>query len=517
MLVTQAPDSWPPPQPTTGSGRTAARLKIGTLLVGTVAAFHASLSSLMTALGGETPLAYTGLIPLFAALIALAPQPSIPRGDEARQAKDVRWGIACLAVSLVVLAGPRWGLTVVWPARLDLVALPIFVTGLTILLFGSGAVRARRFALLFLLLGWPLPYMFVLFHLLPAFSHLTVEAVRGTLHVIRVARPSGTPGSATFVVGGRQAQPISVAATCSGISSFFGWLLLAGAATVVLVGPRWRKAAWIATGLALTWVLNLARILVIFAVADAWGKHVALDEVHPYAGIVLFTLNTAVLSVLAPRMGLRWSDVLSGKGGPQEQAADAALLVERRRPHQGLVPLAAGIAVLAVTIAFMSDGRLPRLDPTRSVARPSQLVAPGTAPRLTGWTVTGQPDVGWAAPYFGDTSSWVRFRLARSLVPGEQVEVDQIYSTSRPALAQYGLAAFSRGFNTASAHTVRLARGLTGVEFVSFSGRPTVVWTRQVGGSTNRGFEEVFVTSSAPAPAAEGVAEAVARGLVSPS
>jgi hypothetical protein len=129
--------------------------------------------------------------------------------------------------------------------------------------------------------------------------------------------------------------------------------------------------------------------------------------------------------------------------------------------------------------------------------------------------VTKDADVQWAAPYFGDTSSWARFTAVPSSGgPARRVQIDEIYSTSRDSLAQYGLNAYSGGFDTASAHAVHLARGVTGLEIRSFGGEPAVAWTRRVGGSTNGGFEEVFVTARWPGSTATGTVESLARSLV---
>jgi hypothetical protein len=96
-----------------------------------------------------------------------------------------------------------------------------------------------------------------------------------------------------------------------------------------------------------------------------------------------------------------------------------------------------------------------------------------------------------------------------------RVQVDQIYSTSRVALAEYGLRAYSEGFDTVSAKAIPLARGVEAVEVRSLSGDPIVIFTRRVGGSTNSGFEEVFVAARWHGHGSVTAAEGVARSLAS--
>jgi exosortase/archaeosortase family protein len=452
-------------------------------------------------------------------LIAWARWSTGPRPDQARSPSDRWWALGFLAAAFALVAGPFLGLTVVWPARLDLVALPLFVTGATVALFGLPVARAQRLALAFLLLGWTLPYMIVLFRVLPPFSDLTLGAIRQIIHVLRVARPSNVGGGTDFLVGARHGLRISVAATCSGISSFFGFLLLGGAATVLLAGPRRRKAIWVALGLALCWVVNLARILGIFAIAGTWGEHVALDDIHPYAGIVLFTLTTAVVAAMAPRLGLRWREPLfsptdkptADPPGPREASTAPPNVVTVSRSSG--VPAAAAIVAAAALLVAVADARLARFDPTRSVARTRGATAAGETPTLTGWSVITKPGPLWASPYFGETSGWARFVAIRGDDPDAVVSIDLIDSSQLEALASYGVNAYYGGFRVASAHPIRIAPGVEGVELRSFAGWPTVAWTRRVGVGHQDTFEEVFVTARRRGAAAVSDVEAAARGL----
>jgi exosortase len=495
-------------------------LRLTFLVAATLVAFHTTLVALVASLGGETPLAYAGLVPLFAAGVALVRRSAAPWPGRAASPRDILIGASLLAGSVAILVAPSVGLSVAWPARLDLVALPMFVAGMVIVLFGSAVARAQRFALWFLLLAWPLPFMVVLFHLLPPFSSATVATTKGLLHVVHVARPSSVAGGSTFVVGAH-ALAISVAATCSGISSFFGFLLLATAAMVLLCGPRSRKLLWIAVGLSLTWAVNLGRILLIFAVAGRWGEHVALDEVHPYAGIVLFTMVTAAMTVLAPKFGLTWSALANpggeageSSGGPAG-AAGATVATVGARPSAGLRPLGVTAIVVVALIAAVADGRLPRVDPLRHIAGTPSPVQTQTTPAVPGWSAVRGRDVLWAAPYFGETSGWSRWSLTAQSRPGARVTVDEIDSPDKTALGAYGEAAYFDGYSVLSARPFRLLPGVEGAILRTPEGHETVVWARPAAHGSHRMVEEVFVSAHVsggfPPAELEGVARSLAR------
>ena len=230
--------------------------------------------------------------------------------------------IASLAINLLL---PVQLSTMFWVWHVDLLALPLFVAGSMALLFGVRSLWRARLGIIFLFLAWPLPYTMLVMRQLQQFTDATLAGVKAVLGVWPIARPlSGSGGSLFLVQHGAESFQVSVASACSGVNGLVGYTLVGIAFVAIVKGPIWRKLAWLGAGLLLIWLLNVARIILIFAVGKEWGESVALDALHPYLGLVTFSLGVLVMLALLGRFGLRLSisRPTGAKPTPPDGAAD---------------------------------------------------------------------------------------------------------------------------------------------------------------------------------------------------
>src|SRR5947209_11085759 len=270
-------------------------------------AYHYSLSTLVRNLGVDSPLAYLGLVPFIAlAMAASRGVVSKPEPDIHDRQLDYIVGIP-LVVGAVAIADalPARLSTMFWVWRIDLLSLPLFASGTVALVFGVRALWRMRAAIAFLLLAWPLPYTTVLDRWLASFMNVTITALRLLVGRIPVAQPvSGGDGSLFAVTRAGREFVVSVASACSGANGMVGFILVGVAFVAVVKGRRPPKAIWLLGGTALLWLLNLGRILLIFAVGQRWGDHAAIDSFHPYIGLVVFNLGVALMILVMPAFGL---------------------------------------------------------------------------------------------------------------------------------------------------------------------------------------------------------------------
>jgi len=243
-----------------------------------IVAYHYSFSTLLRTLKTDTPLAYLGLVPFIAlALAAARVRPMKPEPDIHDREVDYIIGVPLLLASLAInLLLPVRLSTMYWVWRVDLLALPLFVAGAISILFGVRTLWRLRFPVLFLLFAWPLPYTVLLMQQLQNFTNATLAAVKGALGVVSVASPAtGSDGSLFNITHAGKTFQVSVASACSGVNGLVGYTLVTAAFLSIVKGRWFKKIAWLVLGLVTIWLLNVARILIIFAVGKQWGEAVA--------------------------------------------------------------------------------------------------------------------------------------------------------------------------------------------------------------------------------------------------
>jgi exosortase/archaeosortase family protein len=417
----------------------------------------------------------------------------------------------------VVLPG-RLG-AMFWVNRLDLLFLPLFVTGATVLLFGLRVAWRQKVALAYLFLGWPWLYTTFLLGTLGGFTSLTLRGLNVPLHVLRVATPVAGDAGVFQVVHDGRATSISVVTACSGIDGMVGFLLIGVALAAVVSGPLIRKGLWLATGLVLLWITNLARLLLIFWVGKEAGPHLALGILHPVAGLVMFCIGVGLMSVLLRPFGL--SRV---KETPRAPATAPGSATPR-------VFAAVGILLAAAVVLSVSDSELQTFNPVAAATGEPKLgsfLADPADP--VGWTAAFETEYTFAKPLFGQDSRWFRY-LYSPTSPGRSplhstlpVTADVIDAGSLDGFDAYGVTAcYSfHGYTLRDVANVDLGDGISG-QALSYSGVTArqnwsiVYWIWPVETGTGTRYERVILylqnTSSAAAtlaPHSAGSAQLVA-------
>ncbi len=337
-------------------GRVGALLGPLLAVAATVAAYHYSLVSLARGLTLQTPLAYLGLVPIGAVLLAAAQiansrVPELPpmRLDFVlgRLLGVLFIGIATTLVLLVPLSVSFWLL------RVDLLSLPIFVAGVVMLLYGVRQSWRLRASILFLVLAWPVPYLPIVGRLLEWSTEATIRAVAAVTSVVRIAEYAGREG--IFFIGDGDRFALSVASACAGVNSVIGFAILGCAVAVVVQGRIWRRLAWVATGVVVVWLLNVLRIVVILAAGHFFGQSAALDILHPVAGLVVF--NIAVIGMLTAlrRFGLEIGPSRAAPTVPPPTTPSAVVLPRWNRGVRR-------VAVMMAIVVAASGSRIREFD-----------------------------------------------------------------------------------------------------------------------------------------------------------
>lgn len=469
MTLIMAPVSTPkraprperPPRAARRFDRSVIRPVLAVAIIGV--AYHTSIGTLVAALSLDTPLAHLALVPVIALLLA-----AINRRDPAEPSihdRQLDWilGVPLLVGPLLMnLLLPARLSTMFWVWRVDLLSLPFFVAGVVCLLFGVRTLWRIRAAVLFLFLAWPYPYNRVLDRWLGEFTKLTIAGLKHALTPMPIAAPlPGGDGSLFSIKYGTSDIRMSVASACSGANGVVGFFIVGLAFLLVIEGSKRRKLVWLAVGAALVWILNIVRIMVIFAAARTWGERVALDGFHPVIGLVVFNLAIIAMLLIMKPFGLRM------RTRPAAVRADGSRGTPRRPK-----PTAAygSIVAIALVIAVL-NGDLSKSDPVASSLGTPRLASFAvTRETPSGWSLAENQRIDWAKRFFGRDSSWVRYVFtddpggAGAIQATLPVFADIIETSSRDSLTAYGIEACYKfhGYKVTTQRSVDLGNGVVG-------------------------------------------------------
>ncbi len=391
------------------TSRTAVQLSL--VLGGTLVAYPYSLLTLIEQLDVQSPLAYVGLVPVFA--LALAGAYVKPKRNEPdiydRQLDYIVGVPLILGAAAITILLPHHMSSTYWQWRVDLLAVPLFIAGLLAIVFGVRVLWRQRLPIAYLLLALPALYTVVLDSVLLWYTNFTVTMLRTIVAHVRVAVPSAVPADALFMVthNGHSFE-LQVVTACSGVDGLVGFLLIGLLFAAMVSGPILRKSAWLLAGLPLLWAINLGRMMFIFWAGKEWGEKVALDVFHPFIGLFTFSAGVTIWALAHRRFGLR---IRGFSSSPRPSEGEVGKLANR--PRATAVPAiaaAAIVVVIASVVIGIGDNRLKAYDLIENaVGEPrlgSFLVSPA---RVPGWTSGYDQQFFNGQPEFGPTSLWYRY------------------------------------------------------------------------------------------------------------
>jgi exosortase/archaeosortase family protein len=468
--------------------RTQTRLRVALVLGMVVIAYHYSLLTLVQSLPLETPLAYVGLAPLIALVLAglraRVTKPEFPIYD--RQV-DYIIGVPLLAVAVIVNTVFRTRMsTMFWVWRIDMFSLPFFVAGAVCVVFGVRTAWRQKAAIGFLFLAWPYVYQVLLLRFLNQLTNTTLSGVRAATGLTRVAQSApGSDGSLFQVWHAGRPFQISVASACAGVNGMVGFLLVGVAFAVIVRGPFLRKVLWLAGGLALLWAINVGRILFIFWTGRMWGEGVAIDVFHPFIGLVTFS-GGVVLMVLALRLfGLKIDGALLEPPSAHAVESDGRV----KHSHLIAVPrvwwalLVVGLVGLPLAVL---NSNLKSFDLVADALGVPRLASFSDYPAVpSGWEAHLSDRYDWAKPYFGASSTWLRYTLSPGVSPqlqlqsSEPVVADVISTSNLQSFSTYGVEACYRfhGYKLRDLAQVDLGGGIKAQSLSFYNPKEAQDWT----------------------------------------
>jgi exosortase/archaeosortase family protein len=299
--------------PTRISERGVHQSSLAWLAIAVVAA-PSTIVGLLRGLNGELPAAYAGVAAVAMVAVALFARPTSPP-------RSPQWSIALFATAMSLA-----GLAPFVPSgRFDV--LSVFAVAVAIAVT-RGAARAVGWITALGVLSWPVVHTELIGRHLRGFTSGTVIAVEQFDRLTNLASRQGSSSSFAVVHNGATSV-LDVAVSCSGANGLAATLIVGIIVSSLSSASLRRKALWLLLGLIAQWVFNVARIIVLFWVAQRWGTPVAIDTVHPVIGLALFVGVLAGMWRLARRMGIVPLQPSSRIAPPTVDAADPTMRVDK--------------------------------------------------------------------------------------------------------------------------------------------------------------------------------------------
>jgi exosortase len=188
--------------------------------------------------------------------------------------------------------------------RISLISLVLLSWGIPFYLFGWQLARKLIFPCSYLIFCIPLNFMDVLAFPLRIFS---TKLAAGMLNGIGIGAVRSGTAIYSNVAGGFE---FDVADPCSGLRSLLAMTALTAVYAYFTQRTFIRKWILFAASIPLAVIGNIARIVTVAIVAEAFGGKLALGIYHDYSGYILFTAAITMMVVIGGILNLEFSEVL---------------------------------------------------------------------------------------------------------------------------------------------------------------------------------------------------------------
>jgi len=215
------------------------------------------------------------------------------------QIKDVTGTLLYLIAFLV-----KWyGSYTFQPLEYHIASLPIFIAGLTLIIFNPQTLRTLIFPIAFLTFLIPPPVELAQ----KAGSALATLSSQAAYNILKTIGLPVTLSSAYMspviyleTQSGTQ-FPFAIDIACSGLYSLIGFAIFAVFTAYIVREPLQKKLAILAMGLPLIYALNILRITLIVLIGHTSGPTLALNIFHLLGGWTLILIGTLMILTISEK------------------------------------------------------------------------------------------------------------------------------------------------------------------------------------------------------------------------
>jgi exosortase len=184
------------------------------------------------------------------------------------------------------------------------ITIPIFISGLILILFNSQTLRQLVFPMAFLAFLTPPPSQ-ILFGFGSTLSVISSEASSAIVNALGIHSIISSDYGNPVIILTRPDQTtmgFMVDIACSGIYSLMGFLVFAAFMAYIIRDKMWKKTTIFLIGLPIIYLFNITRLSIILLIGYQYGEQLALQIFHLVGGWTLIFLGTLLLLTISEKI-----------------------------------------------------------------------------------------------------------------------------------------------------------------------------------------------------------------------
>ena len=209
-----------------------------------------------------------------------------------------------VAMCLIAFLVYWYGSHTFHPLEYHLLSIPIFIIGITLVLFNLKTLLVLIFPILFLLFLIPPPTEFM-YTVGGTMANLNTQAsytLLKTLGLPVTLSSSYGPPTIALKTSTGQTLPFTIDLPCSGIYTFIAFAMIAAFLALVASAPAFKKIGVFILGFFIFEALNIIRITTIVSVGYWFGEEAAMFMFHSVAGLLLIFIGMLLILFTAEKI-----------------------------------------------------------------------------------------------------------------------------------------------------------------------------------------------------------------------
>lgn len=185
-----------------------------------------------------------------------------------------------------------------------LLSIPIFIMGVTLILFNLKILMILIFPILFLLFLVPPPteFMYTIGGTMANFNTQASYTLLKTFGLPVTLTSSYGPPTIELTASTGQPLSFTIDLPCSGIYTFIAFAMFASFLALVASAPVLKKVWVFVSGFFMFEILNIIRITTIVSVGYWFGEEIAMFIFHTVAGLLLIFIGMLLILFVAEKM-----------------------------------------------------------------------------------------------------------------------------------------------------------------------------------------------------------------------